>query len=202
MRLTVPFRSWSESRSTRKNWSRGYDRRFQGPRSRCARLGPQIILDGQVPDSKTMADVIQLVTITFMASSIGGAAAAERPAAARWVAAGRRAAERRAAAAAMGGGGGDGRRRSDGRRRYGSGRSGRRRGSRDCHHQSRHDPRASTDLAPCQNRRDQSKRDQGHRRELAVRAGKIDSSARRSAITRRSPRLPTRATIPSRDPAL
>ena len=30
--------------------------------------GPQIILDGQVPDSKTMADIVQLVTFTLMSS--------------------------------------------------------------------------------------------------------------------------------------
>ena len=66
--------------------------------------GPQIILDGQSPDSKTMSDILQLVTMTLMsnlsyrgggarrrrwaaAGGMGGAAAAWAAAAAAWAAA-------------------------------------------------------------------------------------------------------------------
>ena len=41
---------------------------FPGADVKVRQVGPQIILDGQVPDSKTMADIIQLVTFTLMSS--------------------------------------------------------------------------------------------------------------------------------------
>jgi pilus assembly protein CpaC len=46
---------------------------FPGAEVKVRQVGPQIILDGQVPDNKTMADVIQLVTMNLMPSlSMGG----------------------------------------------------------------------------------------------------------------------------------
>ncbi len=41
---------------------------FPGAEIKIRQVGPQIILDGQVPDSKTMSDVLQLVTTTLMFS--------------------------------------------------------------------------------------------------------------------------------------
>jgi pilus assembly protein CpaC len=41
---------------------------FPGALVKIRQVGPQIILDGQAPDSKTMADIIQLVTFTLMSS--------------------------------------------------------------------------------------------------------------------------------------
>ncbi len=41
---------------------------FPGADVKVRQVGPQIILDGQVPDSKTMADVVQLVTFNLMTS--------------------------------------------------------------------------------------------------------------------------------------
>ena len=41
---------------------------FPGADVKVRQVGPQIILDGQVPDSKTMSDIIQLVTFTLMTS--------------------------------------------------------------------------------------------------------------------------------------
>ena len=41
---------------------------FPGAEVKVRQVGPQIILDGQVPDSKTMADIVQLVTFTLMSS--------------------------------------------------------------------------------------------------------------------------------------
>jgi pilus assembly protein CpaC len=41
---------------------------FPGADVKVRQVGLQIILDGQVPDSKTMADIIQLVTFTLMSS--------------------------------------------------------------------------------------------------------------------------------------
>ncbi len=41
---------------------------FPGAEIKIRQVGPQIILDGQVPDSKTMNDVLQLVTTTLMFS--------------------------------------------------------------------------------------------------------------------------------------
>jgi len=41
---------------------------FPGAEIKVRQVGPQLILDGQAPDSKTMADILQLVTMTFMAS--------------------------------------------------------------------------------------------------------------------------------------
>ncbi len=72
MRLNVLSHSWFESRSTRKDLESRIRQAFPGAEVKVRQVGPQIILDGQVPDSKTMADVIQLVMITLMASSIGG----------------------------------------------------------------------------------------------------------------------------------
>jgi pilus assembly protein CpaC len=46
---------------------------FPGAEVKVRQVGPQVILDGQVPDSKTMADVLQLVTMTVMVSQTGGA---------------------------------------------------------------------------------------------------------------------------------
>jgi pilus assembly protein CpaC len=49
---------------------------FPGAEVKVRQVGPQIILDGQVPDSKTMADVIQLVTLNALPStSMGGGGA-------------------------------------------------------------------------------------------------------------------------------
>ena len=42
---------------------------FPGSEVKIRQVGPQIILDGQVPDSKTMADVIQVVTMTLASSA-------------------------------------------------------------------------------------------------------------------------------------
>ena len=41
---------------------------FPGAEIKIRQVGPQVILDGQVPDSKTMSDVLQLVTTTLMFS--------------------------------------------------------------------------------------------------------------------------------------
>ena len=41
---------------------------FPGADVKVRQVGPQIILDGQVPDSKTMADVVHLVTFNLMSS--------------------------------------------------------------------------------------------------------------------------------------
>ena len=41
---------------------------FPGAEIKIRQVGPQVILDGQVPDSKTMLDVLQLVTTTLMFS--------------------------------------------------------------------------------------------------------------------------------------
>jgi pilus assembly protein CpaC len=41
---------------------------FPGADVKVRQVGPQIILDGQVPDSKTMSDIIQLVSYTLMNS--------------------------------------------------------------------------------------------------------------------------------------
>jgi len=41
---------------------------FPGAEIKVRQVGPQLILDGQAPDSKTMADILQLVTMTFMSS--------------------------------------------------------------------------------------------------------------------------------------
>jgi pilus assembly protein CpaC len=50
---------------------------FPGAEVKVRQVGPQIILDGQAPDSKTMADIIQLVSFTLMSSpsirAVGGA---------------------------------------------------------------------------------------------------------------------------------
>jgi pilus assembly protein CpaC len=48
---------------------------FPGAEVKVRQVGPQVILDGQVPDSKTMADVIQLVSFTVMISQMGIGAA-------------------------------------------------------------------------------------------------------------------------------
>ena len=42
---------------------------FPGADVKVRQVGPQIILDGQVPDSKTMSDIVQLVSYTLMSSS-------------------------------------------------------------------------------------------------------------------------------------
>ncbi len=41
---------------------------FPGAEVKVRQVGPQVILDGQVPDAKMMADVLQLVTVTLMNS--------------------------------------------------------------------------------------------------------------------------------------
>jgi pilus assembly protein CpaC len=41
---------------------------FPGADVKVRQVGPQVILDGQVPDSKTMADIIQVVRMTLVAS--------------------------------------------------------------------------------------------------------------------------------------
>lgn len=41
---------------------------FPGADVKVRQVGPQIILDGQVPDSKTMSDIVQLVSYTLMSS--------------------------------------------------------------------------------------------------------------------------------------
>ena len=41
---------------------------FPGAEIKVRQVGLQLILDGQAPDSKTMADILQLVTMTFMSS--------------------------------------------------------------------------------------------------------------------------------------
>ena len=94
---------------------------FPGADVKVRQVGPQIILDGQVPDSKTMSDVLQVVSMTLMMTSPmfrggggGGAGGGRRRHGRRWRRHGRRwAAAGWAAvawvAAAMGGGGGRGR---------------------------------------------------------------------------------------------
>ena len=65
---------------------------FPGADVKVRQVGPQIILDGQVPDSKTMADIIQLVSFALMTSPSlqrmagggGGGMAAGGGAAAAW----------------------------------------------------------------------------------------------------------------------
>jgi pilus assembly protein CpaC len=44
---------------------------FPGAEVKVRQVGPQVILDGQVPDSKTMADVIQLVSFTVLVTQLG-----------------------------------------------------------------------------------------------------------------------------------
>ena len=41
---------------------------FPGAEIKVRQAGPQIILDGQSPDSKTMSDILQLVTMTIVSS--------------------------------------------------------------------------------------------------------------------------------------
>jgi pilus assembly protein CpaC len=57
-----------------KDLSSRISQAFPGAEVKVRQVGPQIILDGQVPDSKTMSDVIQLVSYTLMSSpSLRGA---------------------------------------------------------------------------------------------------------------------------------
>ena len=80
---------------------------FPGADVKVRQVGPQIILDGQVPDSKTMADVLQVVTMTLMSSQLASAAAMAAVAAVAWAAAGWRWWRRRwdGGGGGMGGGG-------------------------------------------------------------------------------------------------
>ena len=48
---------------------------FPGAEIRVSQVGPQVILEGQVPDAKTMAEVIQLVTSELTGGGTGGAPA-------------------------------------------------------------------------------------------------------------------------------
>ena len=69
MRPTGPSRSWSGSRIDTKDLESRIRQAFPGADVKVRQVGPQIILDGQVPDSKTMADILQLVTMTLMRTS-------------------------------------------------------------------------------------------------------------------------------------
>ena len=51
-----------------KDLSSRISQAFPGAEVKVRQVGPQIILDGQVPDSKTMSDIIQLVSYTLMSS--------------------------------------------------------------------------------------------------------------------------------------
>jgi pilus assembly protein CpaC len=58
-----------------KDLSSRISQAFPGADVKVRQVGPQVILDGQVPDSKTMSDIIQLVSYTLMSSpSLRGAA--------------------------------------------------------------------------------------------------------------------------------
>ena len=150
---------------------------FPGAEIKVRQVGPQIILDGQAPDSKTHVghpparhdDAHEQPVVSV---------AERRRGAAEWAAAWRRwgggwAARRRhggggmGGGMGMGGGGGMGGRRRNGRRWRGG-------GIGDGDHQSRDRSRPAADPAPRQDRGDQPKRDPQHRGELGLCPGEID----------------------------
>jgi pilus assembly protein CpaC len=51
-----------------KDLSSRISQAFPGAEVKVRQVGPQVILDGQVPDSKTMSDIVQLVSYTLMSS--------------------------------------------------------------------------------------------------------------------------------------
>ena len=160
-----------------KDLSSRISQAFPGADVKVRQVGPQIILDGQVPDSKTMADILQLVSYTLMSSpSLRGAAGGGMGGGGM--------------AAAGGGGGGMGGGMAAEWAAAGWPAVGWPAGSDDAY-QSRDRARSAAGAAARQDRRDQSKCDSHSRRELALRSRAIDdrlgppaATPARSATTR------------------
>ena len=128
---------------------------FPGADVKVRQVGPQIILDGQVPDSKTMSDIIQLVSFTLMTSpSLRGTGGM--------------------GGGGMGGGGGAAGGGGMGGGGMGGGTGGMAGAGSDDAHQSHDRAGTPASAAPRQDRRDQSQRHAHAWRELALCSRAID----------------------------